>query len=328
MEPIKSGSFTFSFPGGLLNTGVPRADKKMISRYLHPVPPTRKYQLKDWVPPKLTGKWCKAQLSHYGIKPLAGTKAELEQRLREAEENGLLKKQPAEMKLLEKYMKKEWTAKKDEADAKLRMRLQEDAEEDDGEDGSYMRRDIDFGTDNVKEEKFVDQAGFYGDGEKVIRKCRAPGTKVTTTAFSKKNILGTWDVSCPDIQRSWARASDLTMVLFQDIETNSVVGELIFGAMEGVLRLKSNPSTKSPVVAFYWAGAVGGEDETQLEQRDGEMRFYNRGEKARGSFGSIGGIGRDVEFEAVKVGSTPIRGRVDFDRYREEACEVNFNKWR
>lgn len=309
MEPIKSGSFTFSFPGGLLNTGVPRADKKTLSHYLHPVRPMRKQQLKDWAPPKLTGKWCKAQLSHYGIKPLAGSKAELEQRLREAEENGLLKKQPAEIRLLEKYMKKEWKAKKDEADEKLRLRLKQDAEEDDGEGGGFVKMDIDFGEASVKKEKRDEKQG--------VRKRRAPGTKVTTTAFSKKNILGTWDVSCPEIQTGWARTGNLTMVLFQDTESNSVVGELIFGAMEGVLRLKSNPSTKSPAVAFRWVGAVGGEEETQLGERDGEMRFYSRGEKARGSFGSIKGIGRDVEFDAVKVGSTPIRGRVDFGNYVE-----------
>lgn len=304
MEPIKSGSFTFSFPSGLLNTGIPRADKKALEHYLHPVRPTRKHQLKDWAPPKLTGKWCKAQLSHYGIKPLAGNKTELEQRLREAEKNGFLKKQPAEMKLLEKYMKKEWNAKKDEADTKLRLRLQQDAEEDDGEDGSYVKMDIDFGTDGVKEEKFVDR-----------RKRRAPGT---TTAFSKKNILGTWEVSCPDIQNGWARTGDLTMVIFQDTESNSVVGELIFGAMEGVLRLKSNPSTKSPVVNFYWTGTVQGEDdEIQPREREGEMKFYGRGEKAKGTFGSIKGIGRNVEFDAVKVGSAPVRGRVDFDKYKE-----------
>lgn len=309
MEPIKSGSFTFSFPSGLLNTGIPRADKKTLEHYLRPVPPTRKHQLKDWAPPKLTGKWCKAQLSHYGIKPLAGNRTELEQRLREAEKNGLLKKQPAEMKLLEKYMKKEWNAKKDEADAKLRLRLQQDAEEDDGEDGSYVKMNVDFGTDGVKEEKFVDR-----------RKRRAPGT---TTAFSKKNILGTWEVSCPDIQNSWARTGGLTMVIFQDTESNSVVGELIFGAMKGVLRLKSNPSTKSPVVNFYWTGAVEGEDdEIQLREREGEMKFYGHGEKAKGSFGSIKGIGRNVEFDAVKVESMPVRGRVDFDNYKEELIPI------
>lgn len=320
MEPIKSGSFTFSFPSGLLNTGVPRADKKMLSHYLHPVQPARKHQFKYWTPPRLTGKWCKAQLSHYGIKPLAGSKTELEQRLREAEENGLLKKQPAEMRLLEKYMKKEWKAKKDEADAKLRLRLKQDAEEDDGEEGGFFKMDINFGEVDVKKEK--------GDGKQGIGKRRVPGTKITTTAFSKKNILGTWDVSCPEIQTGWASTGGLTMVLFQDIESNSVVGELIFGAMEGVLRLKSNPSTKSPAVTFRWAGAVRGEEETQLGERDGEMRFYSRGEKARGSFGRIKGIGRDVEFDAVKVGNTPIKGRVDFSSYMDGTCGAGFSKWK
>lgn len=321
MEPIKSGSFTFWLPGGFLNTGVPRADKKTLSYYLNPTRPTRKHQLKDWVPPKLTGKWCKAQLAHYGIKPLSGSKAELEERLREAEQNGLLKKQPAEMKLLEKYMKKEWKAKKDDAEKKLKMRLKQDAEEDDGEgDGAgHMKTDVEFDVD-VKQE-IIDLVGVDESNLKELktaRKRRMPGEKVTTTAFSKKNILGTWDVSCPDIQTGWASTEGLTMILFQDAESNSVVGELIFGAMEGVLRLKTNPSTKNPLVAFCWAGTVGEDDEVQSRERNGEVKFYDRGRKAKGSFECIKGIGQDVEFDAVKISDMPIRGRVDFDRYKEE----------
>ncbi|PUU78826.1 hypothetical protein B9Z19DRAFT_1064690 [Tuber borchii] len=68
----------------------------------------------QWIPPKLAGKWCKAQLAHYGIKPLSGSKPELERRLWVAYNEGLLKKQPFETKLLEKYMKAEWRAKRDD----------------------------------------------------------------------------------------------------------------------------------------------------------------------------------------------------------------------
>lgn len=334
MEPIKSGSFTFSFPDGFLNTGVPRADKKALLHYLNPTPPTRKHQLKEWAPPKLTGKWCKAQLAHYGIKPLAGSKTELEKRLREAEQSGLLKKQPAEMKLLEKYMKKEWKAKKDEAEKKLKLRLKQDAEEDDGQDDDgavYIKADIDFGG-KVKKEQAINLIDF-GEGNpkgvKVTRKRRAPGAKVTTTAFSKKNILGTWDVSCPDIQTGWTRTEQLTMVIFQDTDSSSVVGKLVFGVMEGVFRLKTNPSTKNPLVAFYWAGTVGEEDGTQSGEMGGEMRFYNRGENAKGSFECIKGIGRNVEFDAVKVSNMPVTGKVDFDKYKEETCGATvIQKWR
>lgn len=319
MEPIKSGSFTYSLPGGFLNCGVPRADKKALANYLNPVRPTRNSQ--NWTPPKLTGKWCKAQLAHYGIKPLAGSKSELETRLRVAEHDGLLKKQPAEMKLLEKYMKKEWKAKKDESDKRVKREIEDDGGDD--YDGVYVKADFD-GNVNVKTEKIEldDDAGEGTSKIKIVSQKRKPaGTKVTTTAFSKKHILGTWDVTCPEIQTGWASTDRLTMVLFQDIESSSVVGELIFGVMEGVFKLKSNPSTKNPVVEFYWAGTVGEEDEIQLREREGEMRFYNRGEKARGSFECIKGIGQNVEFEAVKIGDMPIRGRVDFGRYGEDYYE-------
>lgn len=245
----------------------------------------------------------------------------MEQRLREAAQNGLLKKQPAEMKLLEKYMRKEWKAKKDDADKKLKLRLKQDAEEDDdGEDNDagYIKPDFDIGVD-IKREKMINLLEVDEGGSEELRKVRrrrTPGAKVRTTAFSKKNILGTWDVSCPDIQTGRARTERLTMALFQDIETNSVVGELAFGVMEGVLRLKTNPSTKNPSVAFNWAGMVGEEGNVQSEEGNGEMKFYDRGEKARGSFERIKGIGQYVEFNAAKIRDMPVRGRVDFHKYK------------
>ncbi|PUU74765.1 hypothetical protein B9Z19DRAFT_1067935 [Tuber borchii] len=89
---------------GLLNSNVPQADKKTLNYYLN----------FTWVPPRLTGNWCKAQLAHYGIKPLSGSKQELKRWLRVAYNEGLLKKQPFEIKLLKKYMRAEWRSKRDD----------------------------------------------------------------------------------------------------------------------------------------------------------------------------------------------------------------------
>ncbi|PUU74772.1 hypothetical protein B9Z19DRAFT_1132614 [Tuber borchii] len=96
---------------GLLNSNVPQADKKTLNYYLNFVRSLRK---QTWVPPRLTGNWCKAQLAHYGIKPLSGSKQELKRWLRVAYNEGLLKKQPFETKLLKKYMRAEWRSKRDD----------------------------------------------------------------------------------------------------------------------------------------------------------------------------------------------------------------------
>ncbi|RPB16692.1 hypothetical protein P167DRAFT_570457 [Morchella conica CCBAS932] len=315
MEPIKNGSFSYSPTDGFLNNGVPRADKKTLRQYLHPVRPYRQQQ--TWAPPKVTGKWCKAQLAHYGVKPLMGSRAELEARLRAAHAAGLLAKQPAEVKVMEKYMRKEWRAGCEEWARRVK------SEKKDEGDGSGVPVKFEVGAAaDVKNESSMDGAGgLQLDGEVPMVDVKKERKQTNTTAFSKKHVLGTWDVSCPDIQANWARTESLTILLFQDIESNSVVGEIIFGAMEGVLKLRTNPSTRNPRVGFDWAG-VAGDGGAQAAEKEGEIRFYNRGERAHGRFQCIEGVGRGVEFEAVKVRELPIRGKVDFLRYAAPAGSI------
>lgn len=245
-----------------------------------------------------------------------GSRAELEARLRAAHAAGLLGKQPAEVKVMEKYMRKEWRAGCEEWGRRVKS---EKKDEGDGS-GVPVKCDVDAAANIVKDESMMDSAssGPQLDGEAPRAEVKREKKRTNTTAFSKKHVLGTWDVSCPDIQANWARTESLTILLFQDIESNSVVGEIIFGIMEGVLKLKTNPSIRNPRVGFDWAG-VTGDGETQVAEKEGEIRFYNRGERAHGRFQCIEGVGRGVEFEAVKVRELPIRGKVDFLRYAAPA---------
>ena len=357
IEPIKSGSFTYTQPGGLLNSNVPRADKKTLNHYLNPVRPPRK---QTWVPPKLTGKWCKAQLAHYGIKPLSGSKQELEKRLRVAYNEGLLKKQPLEMKLLEKYMRAEWRAKRDENGGEKVEKCGEklggkggggkggggggggkakcfklDVASDDEEVFLFQRVFKEEG--GVKEEE-EEEGAFISSATTTASASITPPTSIAplaplptsglsnvksplhksgATAFTKKHVFGTWDVTCPAITQDW-ETEELTFTLMQDTDSNTVVGEVDFGVMDGVLRLRSYPSAKNHTVGFYWAGRAGEDGDIQLDGRDGEITFFDRGLRAKGRFDFIEGVGRGVRFEARKIAQGPVVGRVDWEVYSEE----------
>ncbi|KAG0135451.1 hypothetical protein HOY82DRAFT_536750 [Tuber indicum] len=375
IEPIKSGSFTYTHPGGLLNSNVPRADKKTLNHYLNPVRPARK---QTWVPPKLTGKWCKAQLAHYGIKPLSGSKQELEKRLRAAYNEGLLKKQPLEMKLLEKYMRAEWRAKREENGGEgercaggekggagtgkkgggggggkggkcFKMDVASDDEEVvlfqrvfKEEDGGIKEEE---GSGGVFVSPFSSSSSSATTTTTSTTSCtsatrhtstttattssnaKSPLHKSGATAFTKKHVFGTWDVACPAITQDW-EAEELTFTLMQDADSNTVIGEVDFGVMEGVLRLKSYPSAKNHTVGFYWAGRAGEDGEVQLEARDGEITFFDRGLRAKGRFDFIQGVGRGVRFEARKIAQGPIVGRVDWEVYCEEGVSGIGRGWR
>ncbi|KAG0635306.1 hypothetical protein HOY80DRAFT_1057568 [Tuber brumale] len=380
IEPIKSGSFTYTHPGGLLNSNVPRADKKTLNHYLNPVRPARK---QTWVPPKLTGKWCKAQLAHYGIKPLSGSKQELEKRLRAAYNEGLLKKQPLEMKLLEKYMRAEWRAKREEngnggggsngercaggergggkkggGGGKGSKCFKMGVASDDEEVVLFQRVFKEEDGGGIKEEEgagvFVSSSSSSSSSSATTTtttisppisiapiaplptitttsssssNAKSPLHKSGATAFTKKHVFGTWDVACPTITQDW-EAEELTFTLMQDADSNTVVGEVDFGVMDGVLRLKSYPSAKNHTVGFYWAGRAGEDGEVQLEARDGEITFFDRGLRAKGRFDFIQGVGRGIKFEARKIAQGPVVGRVDWEVYCEEGAGGIGRGWR
>ncbi|RPB03097.1 hypothetical protein L873DRAFT_1841412 [Choiromyces venosus 120613-1] len=370
IEPIKSGSFTYTHPGGLLNSSVPRADKKTLNHYLNPVRPPRK---QTWVPPKLTGKWCKAQLAHYGIKPLSGSKQELEARLRVAWVEGLLKKQPLEMKLLEKYMRAEWRGKReggataagggekkrgggrgrggggggggkgkcfkldvasdDEEVVVFPQRVfkEEDGDggggikEEEGGDGIFAGITAASKTSPSSSSPSSSSPPSSSSSAPVPPPATAPQQKTPlqksgSSAFTKKHIFGTWDATCPAITQTW-ETEELTFTLMQDTDPshpNTIVGEVDFGVMDGVLRLKSYPSAKNHTVGFYWAGRSGEDGEVQLSAREGEITFFDRGLKAKGIFEYLEGVGRGVRFEARKIAQGPVAGMVDWGVYGVE----------
>lgn len=314
-----------------------------------------------WVPPKLTGKWCKAQLAHYGIKPLSGSKQELERRLRVAYNEGLLKKQPLEMKLLEKYMRAEWRAKRDESGGGggvekggekcgggkgggkggggrgkcFKLDVASDDEEVvlfhrvfKEEDGGSVKEEEDAGTFTTSVSitpptsiaplaplPTTTTPGLLPPNHATTTK--SPLHKSGATSFTKKHVFGTWDVTCPAITQDW-ETEELTFTLMQDSDSNTVVGEVDFGVMDGVLRLKSYPSAKNHTVGFYWAGRAGEDGDVQLDERDGEITFFDRGLRAKGRFDFIEGVGRGVRFEARKIAQGPVVGRVDWEVYCEE----------
>lgn len=92
-----SGKFSFSSVG-LLYESEPRSTQAAILRRL-------------LSPDQVTVKWLKSQLAHYAIKPLSGTKEELEARLKEAVKEGKVKLQPKEMREMEKGLKTAFEAR-------------------------------------------------------------------------------------------------------------------------------------------------------------------------------------------------------------------------
>ncbi|KAA8903094.1 hypothetical protein FN846DRAFT_954509 [Sphaerosporella brunnea] len=97
MSTITAGKFTFSSLG-LLYELEPRCTQAAI---------TKRFSTPDQV----NVRWLKAQLSHYGLKPITGTKDELEARLKRALAEGKLKGQPKELKDLEKGLKAAFEAR-------------------------------------------------------------------------------------------------------------------------------------------------------------------------------------------------------------------------
>lgn len=149
--------------------------------------------------------------------------------------------------------------------------------------------------------------------------------------FTTKHILGTWDITCHDIESGYGMG-DLSMTLFMDLGTGQVVGELELGVVEGILRFKGKPSVTKPCVEIYWAGRETGESVIICEScnnRKGKIEFSGRGARAKLSFSELGCVGSNVTCTAVKVSHEPIEGSVDFSEYSEAAYEyARVNRWK
>ncbi|KAL7266468.1 hypothetical protein RUND412_010986 [Rhizina undulata] len=319
IDPIKSGSFSFSLPGGLRYAGERRATKKMLEQALNGA------SFKgDETTPKLTGRWLKAQLAHYGIKPLCGSKNEMEERLREAFVAGKLKSQPKEIRVMEKGMKDLWLSK-------VEKRKEEPIS---SKQKKVSRKRKLENTENT--ETTADTAAAAIGNKHPAKPVRTPAPahgkpavfkseQDTLSLWTEENILGIWNVSCPKLQQVWSghNLNMLNMTLFRDDKhPNSIIGLLNFGLMEGVMRLVTSPSPTVSKVSFQWRGAVGEAGEIQSGENLGEIDFASGESKVKGSFARINGVGRYIQFEAIRKGMGMTAGRIDWDQFSEKAYEV------
>jgi hypothetical protein len=94
---ITAGKFTYSSLG-LLYELEPRCTQTAITKRLS-------------TGEQVNVRWLKAQLAHYGLKPLTGTKDELEARLKKAVTEGKVKAPPKDMKEMEKGLKAAFEAR-------------------------------------------------------------------------------------------------------------------------------------------------------------------------------------------------------------------------
>ncbi|KAL0638596.1 hypothetical protein Q9L58_002322 [Maublancomyces gigas] len=148
--------------------------------------------------------------------------------------------------------------------------------------------------------------------------------------FTSKHVLGTWDVSCQEIESGYGMM-DLSMTLFMDREAGQIVGELHFGVMEGILRLKGKPSATRPCIEIYWACREAGGRMIICESgnnRKGKIEFSGRGAKAKLYFNELAYVGPDVTCTAVKASHEPVEGSVDFSQYSRAAYEyARVKRW-
>jgi len=93
--PTQAGAFTYSGSTGLLYNGERRCTQAQLQERLSK-------------PATLNVKFLKAQLAHYAITPLSGTKLELEAKVRNAVAEGRMRLQPKGMKEMEKGLKESW----------------------------------------------------------------------------------------------------------------------------------------------------------------------------------------------------------------------------
>lgn len=200
--------------------------------------------------------------------------------------------------------------------------------------------------DREVRERATEEMALYAPTAKMILKARQEGrdaeekvhlkhvesiAKLQPEKFTSKHILGTWDVSCQDIESGYGMR-DLSMTLFIDPEAGQIVGELEFGVIEGILRLKGKPSATKPCVEIYWACRETGERMIICESgnnRKGKIEFSGRGAKAKLYFKELACVGSNVTCTAVKVSHEPVEGSVDFSDYSEASYEyARVKRWR
>jgi len=310
---ITAGKFTYS-SSGLLYELEPRCTQAAILKRL-------------LTPDQVNVKWLKAQLAHYMLKPLTGTKDELEARLKGGITAGKVKQQPKDMRDMEKGLKAAWEArggskphaKKVEKVEKVEKKpaLKKGAPKGTKKDAALMAalKEANIAAPKpaaaakntakktTKPEKKGAKAEAKTNSKPGPAPTKAPTVSKPRTAFVDQ-VLGAYSLTCPVIS---SPSSSLSLRIFRSVlDPERIHGEIdLGGIVEAVFRLDWVPMAKSSKVPFTWTGRIG---DIVLHDNKGEMDFSvaKTGLRVKGRFegrfeGNVPGLGSEVSWTGTRV---------------------------
>lgn len=297
MSPeIKAGLFTYS-GAGFLYAGETRCSSATITRRLSNSS-------------QLSVKWLKAQLAHYAIKPLAGTKDELETRLRQALREGKIRAQPIQLKDLERGLRVVHEARPGRRTAGKAKRATN------RKSAAMPLRPTKVGGNPPMAKKMVPAAATPEQTDASAMSSKSP--RRPAESFADK-VLGTYMLACPTIQSGWpAYCSDGNMYVqvFRDVRdpVGGIVAEFDLGLVQGLAKLDWIPACKRSRVPFTWSGEVGHERLVQFGENRGEIEFAREGIRIKGSLVGVEPAG-EVRWEGRKTSPDPRTREVNWNAY-------------
>ncbi|KAL9613169.1 MAG: hypothetical protein Q9167_002289 [Letrouitia subvulpina] len=244
--PVSSGPFYYSVSSGLWV----EINKDTYNSNRHArCSPSRLRSLLTWVDPgpafTQKGK-LKAQLIHYGLKPLT-SKAAAKRALLTAIENaeGELKV-PDSVKDVERRLKEEYereNVKKEKEYREQKRRREEKKRED-----SRKRKRV--------EEELMKE--ISEDIENLRKKVKtSQGKKSPQKHFDIHNLTGSYRIAAPKVSNGYGCSDPPTFTLAPSSTASRLWGSFHFGVFEGILR--SAPLTTIPKIKFQWRGRETGE---------------------------------------------------------------------
>jgi len=262
-------------------------------------------------------KWLKAQLAHYELKPLSGTKADLEARLKKAVTDGKVRAQPKEMQEMEKRLRRtmvkqlgrefEARGEKKEKRVKVEKEKQVKVEKEkrakvekvkkEKTPAAAKRKDLPLKATAMT--KYKISKPLSGKSPIGKPRPRQPVTKPTPKprpTFAEK-LLGCYTVSCPTFS---GHTSDFQLHLYQQSE-RIIIGKLSLpGFIDVHGSLNWVPMAKQSRVPCTWRGTICG---TAVEGNRGEMEFRSGkfGVKVKGKVEGVREYG-EIGWTAVKAG--------------------------
>ncbi|KAF8535208.1 hypothetical protein BDD12DRAFT_856402 [Trichophaea hybrida] len=263
-------------------------------------------------PDKLTVRWLRAQLAHYALKPLSGTKSDLEARLKKAVTDGKVRMQPAEMRELEKRLKAEFegrgggggTGKKGKVEKKVKKSLTSAAKI----KGRAALKTAMPASAKTKQPSQKPLTVKRSIPKPLPRNLATNPPPKPRTPFITK-LLGHYTVTCPTFS---GHTSDFSLCLYRQSE-RIVVGELsLHGFIDAHASLDWVPMAKQSRVPCTWRGNICG---TSIEETRGEMEFSagKAGVRVKGKIEGVRGFG-EIGWTGVKSAG------------REEKTDKGFGK--